>query len=43
MPLVMAGLLPAFQVLLATGSKDMDARHEAGHAALCRSRRRKFQ
>ena len=30
MPLVMAGLLPALQVLLATASKDMDARHGPG-------------
>jgi hypothetical protein len=27
----MAGLVPAIHVLLADGSKDVDARHKAGH------------
>jgi hypothetical protein len=29
--LVMAGLVPAIQVLPATNTKDVDARHKAGH------------
>jgi hypothetical protein len=29
--LVMAGLVPAIHVLLATKKKDVDTRHEAGH------------
>jgi hypothetical protein len=29
--LVMAGLVPAIHVLLATKTKDVDARHKAGH------------
>jgi hypothetical protein len=28
---VMAGLVPAIHVFLAWGSKDVDARHKAGH------------
>jgi hypothetical protein len=28
---VMAGLDPAIHVFLATGNKDVDARHKAGH------------
>ena len=32
--LVMAGLVPAIHVFLASGTKDVDARHKAGHGEL---------
>jgi hypothetical protein len=32
--LVMAGLVPAIHVFLAPGTKDVDARHKAGHDEL---------
>jgi hypothetical protein len=35
-PSVMAGLVPAIHVFLASGTKDVDARHEAGHDGSCR-------